>query len=226
MNQPPSLSSPVINRDTVEEQIYRALRQAILGGQYSAGERLVQKAIADKMGTSRIPVRDALKRLEADGLISTGQNGSYYVKPFGEEELEEIYSLRMLLEPAALGIALPKMTDDDLEEIRRLLDEMNEAATANDHERYVRLNQTFHMTLYEISERPRLIQIIKTLWSGRPLFNPLEIGGGFSHTIQEHELIFKALKRRDAEEAEQRLREHISNALKSLRHRFRKKGAR
>lgn len=79
-------------RDSVEDQIYRSLRSEILGGEYAEGERLVQLAIANRMGTSRIPVRDALKRLEADGLLVKGSNGSYYCKTFGAEDLEEIHT--------------------------------------------------------------------------------------------------------------------------------------
>ena len=210
--------SPVITRDTVEAQIYRSLRQDILAGVYQEGERMVQRTLAERMGTSRIPVRDALKRLEVDGLLAKDDNGSYYCKRFGVDDLEEVYTLRMLLEPHALRLAMRRLDADALGYLRELLAAMDQAVAAKDQDRYLDLNREFHMTLYEASGQPRLMQIIKGLWSGRPLF----VAGDLGHTRSagEHHAIFAAIEEGDADLASRLLHDHVGYALNVLRARF------
>lgn len=210
--------APVITRDTVEAQIYRSLRQELLSGVYAEGERMVQRTLAERMGTSRIPVRDALKRLEVDGLLVKDENGGYSCKRFGIEDLEEIYTLRMLLEPHALRLALPRLDHEKLAYLGELLTAMDEAVEAKDQDRYLDLNREFHMTIYETSGQPRLMQIIKSLWSGRPLF----VAGDLGHTRSagEHHAIFAAIREGDADLASSLLHDHVGYALNVLRDRF------
>lgn len=211
-----------ITRDTIEDQIYRSLRNGLLEGRYAEGERMVQRAIAERMGTSRIPVRDALKRLEVDGLLAKDENGSYYCKPFGAEDLEEIYELRMLLEPLALRKALPHMDAETLGYLRELLTAMDDSVAAKDADRYVDLNREFHMTLYEASHQPRLIQMIKGLWSGRPLFIAGDLGQ--TKSAGEHYDIMKAIEAQDGERAAALLHEHVRGSLEVLRDRLPARG--
>lgn len=203
-----------ITRDSVEDQIYRSLRSEILGGEYAEGERLVQLAIANRMGTSRIPVRDALKRLEADGLLIKGSNGSYYCKTFGAEDLEEIYTLRMLLEPMALRKAIPRLDDDAIQYLRELLEAMDQAVEDGDQERYVDINREFHMAIYEPCEQTRLIQIIKGLWLGRPLFIAGDLGK--TGSAAEHHSILNAIEQGNVEDAARQLKNHIEGSLRVL----------
>jgi DNA-binding GntR family transcriptional regulator len=210
--------APTITRDTVEAQIYRTLRNEILSGAYSEGERMVQRAIAERMGTSRIPVRDALKRLEVDGLLEKDSNGSYYCKPFGAEDLEEVYTLRMLLEPHALRKAMPRLDADAKQYLGELLEAMDAAAEEQDQERYVDLNREFHMTIYEACQQPRLLQIIKGLWSGRPLFVAGDLG--HSRSAREHHAILRSIEAADVDTAATLLHDHIEFSLQVLRQRI------
>lgn len=201
-----------IRRETLEMQVYQALRKAIIEGQLARAERLVQDDLAAQFGTSRIPVRDALKRLETEGLVSLDERGSYVVSFFGSEDVEEIYGLRLLLEPYAAGKALDYMTANDLEELENVVQEMKEAAI----ERYVQLNQTFHLSLYELSRQHRLVRMIQSLWSGLMPLTPITVPGQLERSASEHEAILRALQERRRDVLEALMREHIEHAAKAL----------
>jgi DNA-binding GntR family transcriptional regulator len=205
-----------IRRETLETQVYEALRKAIIEGRLARDERLVQDELATQFGTSRIPVRDALKRLETEGLVTLDERGSYIVSYFGSEDVEEIYGLRLLLEPYAAGKALDCMTASDLEELENIAQEMKEAATLKDIERYVQLNHTFHLALYELSRQRRLVRMIQSLWSGLMPLTPMAVPGQLERSAREHEAIMRALQDRQRDTLELLMRDHIEHARKAL----------
>jgi DNA-binding GntR family transcriptional regulator len=205
-----------IRRETLETQVYAALRKAIIEGRLARDERLVQDDLATQFGTSRIPVRDALKRLETEGLVTLDERGSYVVSYFGSEDVEEIYGLRLLLEPYAAGKALDCMTASDLEGLENIAQEMKEAATLKDIERYVQLNQTFHLSLYELSRQRRLARMIQSLWLGLMPLTPMAVPGQLERSAREHEAIMRALQDRQRDTLESLMRDHIEHARMAL----------
>jgi DNA-binding GntR family transcriptional regulator len=205
-----------IRRETLETQVYEALRKAIIEGRLARDERLVQDDLATQFGTSRIPVRDALKRLETEGLVTLDERGSYVVSYFGSEDVEEIYGLRLLLEPYAAGKALDCMTASDLEELESIAQEMKAAAALKDIERYVQLNQTFHLSLYELSRQRRLVRLIQSLWSGLMPLTPMAVPGQLERSAREHEAIMRALQDRRRDSVESLMRDHIEHAESAL----------
>ena len=205
-----------IRRETLETQVYEALRKAISEGRLARDARLVQDDLATQFGTSRIPVRDALKRLETEGLVTLDERGSYVVSYFGSEDVEEIYGLRLLLEPYAACKALDCMTASDLKELENIAQEMKEAATLKDIERYVRLNQTFHLALYELSRQRRLVRMIQSLWLGLMPLTPMAVPGQLERSAREHEAIMRALQDRRRDSVESLMRDHIEHARMAL----------
>ncbi len=205
-----------IRRETLETQVYQVLRTAILERQLASGERLVQDELATKLGTSRIPVRDALKRLEVEGLVTADERGSYFVSTFGVEDLEEIYDLRALLEPYAAAKAVNKLTAGELEALERLVQDMVQTA-ARDRERYVQLNEDFHTILYEASQQRRLVRMIKSLWSGQPPLTPITVPEQLERSQQEHQALLDALKEGNVGAVEELMRMHIQNAGQALK---------
>jgi DNA-binding GntR family transcriptional regulator len=196
--------------------VYEALRKAIIEGRLARHERLVQDDLAKQFGTSRIPVRDALKRLETEGLVTLDERGGYVVSCFGSEDVEEIYGLRLLLEPYAAGKALDGMQASDLRELENIAQEMQEAATLGDIERYVQLNQTFHLALYELSRQRRLVRMIQSLWSGLMPLTPMAVPGQLERSAREHEAIMRALQERQRDTLEALIRDHIERAERAL----------
>lgn len=205
-----------IRRETLEDQVYRALRQAILDGRLKGGERLVQEALASTFGTSRIPVRDALRRLHQEGLVEADERGGYRVATWGPEDVEDVYTLRLLLEPEALRLAGPKLSEEELDELEALQFQMEEAASEGDLDRYVDLNRSFHFFLYEAAGKRRLFQFIQMLWSGLPPLTPLSVPGQLDRSNREHRLLVQALRKRAVEDAVHILRRHIRYAMEAL----------
>ncbi len=205
-----------VRRRSMEEEVYIRMREAILRGDIAGGERLVQEDLAKRFGTSRIPVRDALRRLEADGLVETEGRGSYRVSSFGVDDVKEIYALRELLEGHMVAQACPQLGDEELDELEQLQQDMDQAADDGDSAAYVALNQRFHRVLYDAANQPRTQKIVLTLWQGVPPLTPITIENRMAESSQEHWAIVRALRAGDAAAAAEAMRRHIAAAGEGL----------
>jgi DNA-binding GntR family transcriptional regulator len=212
-----SMPFTAVKTETLEMQVYRELRAAIIDRRLARGERLIQDVLAAEFGTSRIPVRDALKRLETDGLVTTDERGSYIVSAFGSEDVEEVYGLRMVLESYAARKAMEHLSESDLQELETIEQEMRDAASEQEIERYVNLNQKFHTTLYELSRQRRLVAMIQSLWSGLLPLTPIAVPGQLDRSVNEHRALIQALREKQATRVEELIRAHIQHAEMSLK---------
>lgn len=203
---------PIIQRATLEQQAYRTLRTAILKNELGAGMRLIQEELAARLGTSRIPVRDALRKLEAEGLVVADGRGTYSVATFSITDVEEVYTMRALLEPYAVAQAILKLTPALIEELGNLNQAMIAVGRAGDVAQYMDLNTTLHMRLYESSGLPRLVRSIKSLWLDVPVLKPLQIAGQLERSIAEHSALIDAVIRADTQTAQQTTLTHIQHA--------------
>ncbi|HEX7003653.1 MAG TPA: GntR family transcriptional regulator [Trueperaceae bacterium] len=200
---------PSVNKETLEEQAYRVLRRAILDGALAEGARLVQEELASLLGTSRIPVRDALRRLEVDGLVESKGRGSYFVRSFGPEEVREIFALRELLEPYAAARAVARLEQETVKELRRLTGSLTAAGETGDGDSYVRANREFHFLLYRASGMERLVRMIDGLWLGQPPFTPLKVPGQIKQSVAEHLALIEVIEQGNVERVEALLRLHV-----------------
>ncbi len=205
-----------LRRETLGSQVYELLRDRILRGEMGGGERLVQGPLSEELGISRIPVRDALKRLESDGLVVGDEVGRYAVVPFGPDDAREIYAIRRRLEPLAIEVAAATATPEALADIHALHKELGAAVRAKQVERYIDLNVKFHMTIYEASGMKRLVRLIGGLWLGVPPLTPILLEGRMRRSQKEHDEIMKRLAARDAVGAAAALERHIDNAGSEL----------
>jgi DNA-binding GntR family transcriptional regulator len=146
---------------SAQEQAYVYLRRAILSGKLQGGARLRQDAIAEHLRISRIPVRDALGRLHAEGLVTLQSNRSMVVTELGPAEVMEIFEIRAALEGLALRLALPHLRGEVLHEIDDLLRRMNRVV--DDTETWIERHEAFHEYLHNWSGRPRLVAQIRQL---------------------------------------------------------------
>ena len=201
-----------IRRETLGSQVYELLRDRILRGEIAGGARLVQGPLSEEMGISRIPVRDALKRLETDGLVIGDDVGRYTVVPFNKEDADEIYAIRRRLEPFAIAMAAKAMTTEALADITSLNDELGRAASRRQIDLYIALNVKFHMAIYEASGMRRLVRIIRGLWLGVPPLTPIVLEDRLRRSQKEHEEIVERLAARDGAGASAALDQHIDNA--------------
>ncbi len=203
---------PTIAHTTLEEQAYVVLRRAILAGQFEGGGRLVQDELASMLGTSRIPVRDALRRLESDGLVEADGRGRYRVREFGPDEVREAFELRALLEPFAAAQAIPRLTEQDVAELADLTEQMVAAADQADADAYIRANREFHTALYQASGMERLVKIIAGLWLGQLPFTPAQVPGQLQQSAKEHQQLMALIEKRDASGFERLFKQHIGRS--------------
>jgi DNA-binding GntR family transcriptional regulator len=205
-----------VRRETLGAQVYHLLRDRILRGEIAGGSRLIQGPLSEEIGTSRIPVRDALKRLESDGLVKCDETGRYSVVQFSTEDAEEVYAIRRRLEPFAVELAARAMTSEAMGEIKSLFNELTKAARRRQLEKYIEINTSFHMAIYEASGMVRLVRIIRGLYSGVPSLTPIVLEGRIVRSQEEHAEIVDRLTARDGAGAARAMDRHIENALAEL----------
>lgn len=187
-------------RRTAYEMVRETLRRAILSGDIPPGSVLVQTVLAQQLQVSTTPVREALRDLAAEGLISLDAHKSAIVLPGSLDEMEEIYSLRLLLEPYCVRQAIKRITEKEIEEAARIHERMLATERAAE---WLALNSSFHKVLTDAAGSPRLSAILKGLREGAQVYiamrvcGPAEIASG----NREHAAILEAFRSRDEKAA-------------------------
>jgi DNA-binding GntR family transcriptional regulator len=201
------------------ELIYEALRKSILRGEMPSGERLVEERLARSVGSSRTPVREALKRLEQENLIQRLSSGGYEVRRVDLQEVEEIFEIRGLLEGYAASRATLRIKPDVLRELEEILSRSETSLQKGDVEEVIRLNTEFHDILYRASESPRLFQIIQGLWDTFYRYRRviLQVKGMARRSLEDHKGMIDAMRRGDANGVERLVREHIRRGFSILK---------
>lgn len=195
---------------TKAELVYQSIVDAIVGNRLTPGTRLIVKEIAEQMSVSDIPVREAIKMLEATGLIETKPYvGSVVVTP-SPEWIEEVFVMRAALESMAIRTAIPFLSDSDIDEIVALEKEMKIVAYNGNATEYARLNRQFHQAIIGKSPYPNLLSMIGDLLLksqyGRAIFGLKP--AALKTSDVEHDQIIEALQSRDMARAEAITREH------------------
>ena len=195
-----------------------ALREAIAAGELRPGERLYQDAIAEQMGVSRVPVREALNVLKADGQLEYTPHRGYWVSALSRDSVEEIKLIRGLLEREAVKLAFAKLDDELVETMETLNAWMTEAHGIDDVPRYARLNHEFHFALFDRAGLPRLSQHIDILWKSADIYRmSIFTNHGDRDAMQaEHGDLIKACRERDLERALEVLEQHRNKAVDTL----------
>ncbi|MFD1407473.1 GntR family transcriptional regulator [Kroppenstedtia eburnea] len=204
------------DRSTLQERVTSVLRQGILDGVYQPGERLKQESLAEQLRVSRMPVREALRQLEDEGLIDWVRHKGAVVKEITAEDLEEIYAMRVELETLALSRSFPHLTAADTEGLEALILRMDQAIREEELEVYCRLNLSFHRLLLSRSPWKRLQSFIEQLWNGIPLKTPTFVPGQAPQSHQDHREMVAALKGKDPEKCCRVLRAHIEASGEKL----------
>ena len=208
----------VVQRRSVVDVAVEALREKILHGVYREGQPLRQEALATDLGVSRIPVREALRQLEAEGLVSFSPNYGAVVSTLQLTDIEELFDLRALLESDLMRRAVPELTDDVLARADAILDAYDAAFERGDVAAWGALNWEFHSTLLAAANRPVTMNVLQTLHnqSERYMRMQLTLTHGEVRASHEHHAILQAAIARDARKASTLVRGHVRNAGRSL----------
>ena len=207
-----------IERRSIPEDIRDSLQERILSGEFRDGEPLIQDAIAEEYGVSRMPVREALRQLEACGLVSMETHKGTVVTSIPTEQVEELFELRALLETDMLARAVKRMTDSDIAEAREILGALEESYRRGDMASWGKLNWAFHRRLYLPAGRPQTLAILQSinLQVERYIRLHLLATDGIDNAEREHREILRLCALRDTEAAVTFLKLHILDAGRNL----------
>jgi DNA-binding GntR family transcriptional regulator len=197
---------------TTPDVIAETLREEILRGEVAPGQALRQEELAERFGVSRLPVRDALLRLEAQGLVHVYPNRGAFVISLSADEVTEIFEMRILLEGDIIERAVPRMTP---EHWRRIDAAHAEATRTAGGPEWVEGDWRFHRTLYEAAERPRQLATIENLRSTVARYSTGHdaLPARTPEWLADHDAILEACRARAAVAAKQRLVQHLKRAL-------------
>ena len=202
----------------LRELVCEHIRQAIIDGTFSPGERLMEIQLADEMGVSRTPVREAIRKLELEGFVVMIPRRGTYVANISIKDINDVYEIRICLDVLAAGLAAERITEEELEDLKKLLVEIGTHVADYNLEKIVEVDTAFHDILYTASRNERLRNIISNLREqitgirGTSMNYP----GRLADTMAEHRLLVERIAARDVEGAQAAARVHLENAEQTL----------
>jgi DNA-binding GntR family transcriptional regulator len=204
------------NYRTRQEIVYGMIKERILKGQYSPGQRLITNDLATEFGVSRMPIREALQRLEAaTGLVTLIPHKGAIVNATSEQDLVEIFHMRVVLEGLAARLACPNMDASQIDQLMEINRKVIELEHEEDEEYFLELNLEFHAHIWKAANSPRLVGVLKLLYDASRSYRyiSLKLPGRFEEIVQEHEDIIAALRKGDARDVEKIVNKHYQQTL-------------
>lgn len=207
-----------IERQSVPESLRDSLQERILSGEFRDGDALIQDAIAGEYDVSRMPVREALRQLEACGLVSMRTHKGAVVTTIPTEQVKELFELRATLECDILRRAIERCTDQDIADARVILGELEESYRRGDVARWGSLNWAFHKRLYTAADRVQTLAILQGihLQTERYIRLHLLLTDGLNVAEQEHRELLRLCTLRATQQAVEFLKEHIMGTGRAL----------
>lgn len=193
------------------QQVIEAVRTAIISGRFAPGDRLIESALSSEFGTSRGPVREALRQLENEGLVMSFPYRGAVVLGVSDEEVQQVLiPIRLTLERYSFVRAIARMSDDDFAELGKQIWLMEQAGRSHDLIKLVEADLGFHEIVISASGQPHTMQIWRTIWPRiRAYFYRYERARNFEVTVEEHRELLAALQTRDPEIVLAQLEKHI-----------------
>jgi DNA-binding GntR family transcriptional regulator len=208
----PHPPEPKFANVTLAQQVYTHLRQGILENAYPPAAPLPEEALAARLNVSRVPVREALRRLASEGLVTLVPRQGAVVSSLSRKQFLDAYRLRGALEALAVRLAIPQLTADDLDRLSDIDAEMKTAAAAGDPEAFFAANAAFHAVFIDRAGNDYLRATYEPLMDQMRRYRSpsADLRGGLERSIEEHEAILAAVRAGDAAEASRLIGEHIA----------------
>lgn len=202
----------------LREVVTETLREAIVSGVLKPGERLMEIQLAEELGVSRTPVRESIRKLELEGFVVMVPRRGTYVADLSIKDINEVYEIRTVLDVLAAGLAAERITEEELEQLERLLVQISEYVEQNNVEKLIETDSLFHDVLYRASRNDRLVGIINNLREQFTRFRSISMQypGRMKNTVEEHTRLVEAIAQRNPELAQQIAREHMENSEQTL----------
>ena len=211
----------------LRETVCEALRDAIRRGVLEPGERLMEVQLAEELGISRTPVREAIRKLEQEGYVIMMPRRGTYVSSVSVRDVKEIFEIRSALESLSTGLATMRIEPEELDKLRALLTEIEGHIQRRDIDKIVETDIEFHGLLYQVSRNDRLVTIISNLKEQLARFRTLSMSypGRLQETLQEHRAMVEAIAAGDVEAARDAAERHMEQAEETLLKAMRKSNA-
>ncbi|QIB34293.1 GntR family transcriptional regulator [Ancylobacter pratisalsi] len=215
--------TPILQHRTLSAAILDQLRKAILDGTYPAGTQLRQDALAATFKVSRIPIREALFQLDAEGLVRFVPQKGAIVSELSADEINDVFELRCLLEPRLLARSIPNLGRDDFTQFGTFHTQMVAATATQDLSRWGQLNADFHMALYGHAGQPRTLSIVHSLLQSSDRYTRVQLSDatgsgmdGMQRAMSEHTELIDLCRSGAIEKACAFLRQHIASVHEDL----------
>ncbi|HHW48099.1 MAG TPA: GntR family transcriptional regulator [Clostridiaceae bacterium] len=207
--------------NSLTDRIFKQIENDILYGKYQPGDSLIETKLSRELNVSRTPIREALRQLEREGLVQSIPNKGVIVKGISVQDIEDIYTIRMMIEGLAARWAAEKITEKEIEELKEVVDLEEFYTTKNDPSHLLKFDSRFHEILFRASKSKPLMHMLSMFhhYIQRARNISLSTPERAQKVLEEHKAILKALMERDAEKAEKLTNEHIKNAsINFLKH--------
>jgi len=209
-------SNPQFN--SLHSRVFNQIRNDILNGVYEPGDNLIETKLSEEMGVSRTPVREALRQLELEGLVQSVPNKGVTVKGVSEQDIQDIYTIRMLIEGLAARWAAEKITPSELEELKEAVELEEFYTKKNDYGHLLKFDTRFHDIIFRASKSMPLMHTLSTFHHYVQKARKLSMSSPrrAEEVLEEHKAILQAIIERDADKAERLTTEHVRNASSNL----------
>lgn len=206
------------NYKPLRELVFDSLREAIIRGSLRPGERLMEIQLAEQMGVSRTPVREAIRKLELEGLVVMVPRKGAYVAGLSIKDIADVFEIRKALEGLAAELAADRISDEEIEHLERILHRLSDAGDGKRFDEFIAIDTEFHAVLFQAGRNDRLTQIINNLREQIHRFRitSLSMPGRMSAAVDEHRKIVDAISQHDVDEAKRLAMDHIENAENTI----------
>jgi len=200
------------NHLSLSDRILNLIEKAILSGSIKPGERLIETELAKNLGISKSPVREALRRLEGEGIVQLVPRKGYFVRDIDQKSIEEFFEVMFILEPTSALMSLKKKSETVCREIDELLRNMERCLRKKEYESYRALNDQFHGLFYSLTDNEWIIKISQMLRKQAYILRSLSLytKDRFSSSIKEHQAIADAYKKNDKRLLEKAMKNHLA----------------
>ncbi|HUJ90174.1 MAG TPA: GntR family transcriptional regulator [Syntrophorhabdales bacterium] len=215
----PEQSQATKKRKLLREHVYTGVKTAIIGGDFQPGKRLIEEKLAADMATSRTPVREAIQKLEKEGLIFRLPRGGFAVKQVTEEELEEILGLRSILEGYAAFLATSRITETELKQLDEIITKEDACLKNLNVDEFIRLDGEFHDVLYRAAKNARLYGLLNDLrdYMYRYRVIILHYQRKLHLAVQDHKEMLASIKAKSPRQVEKLVRKHVSRGKEIIK---------
>ena len=221
------LDSPSLNilkKENLGNQVFEHIKEMILKGEIPAGKRMIESEIADSMGISRTPVREAVHKLEAEGFLKPLPKAGYVVRGLTLSDIEETFDIRSILESFAAYLSAIRYSDEEILPLEEKIEEFQRHLDRDDLKGLTKINTDFHELLYSLSRSPRLIKMIHGLRDEIFFLRKVILNSGEMALLsnKDHREMIKAIKKREAKKVRRLVMEHILRGKKFVLNEIRK----